>query len=458
MSKPHRELAIPHAESLIFGRAPHPVRCGLGPVEIGTGTVLPEVNFTLPTMEVSDETWPRVAEQYRHMVDQILRRAVALHVPGLVLEFEHVPPMTERPEWGEEITRRTREQMEDVHEREGLAVALRVTPVDLRDATRPPRLRTGHELELMLESFRRCARAGADVLSIESVGGKEINDAALVEGDLADIIAGTVVLGSRDMEFLWDHIVAIAEETGAVAGGDTACGFANTAMVLADRGMLPGVLAAVVRALGAARSAVALERGATGPTKDCAYEGPVLKALFGVPISMEGKAAACAHLSHVGNVAAACADLWSNESVQNVRLLSGHAPEVFTEILAYDCRLMNEASRRGEGANLRDWLVATDADLSPHALIIAPEASVILAQGIASEIDPLARARTVTRTALNLLREASERGQLALEERERPWFDLLERQLEMLPQTEGALVEQLQAKRTGLFDPCEYGL
>lgn len=42
----------------------------------------------------------------------------------------------------------------------------------------------------------------------------------------------------------------------------------------------------------------------------------------------------------VGNIAAAVCDLWSNESVQNTRLLSGYAPEVFSEILAYDCCLM----------------------------------------------------------------------------------------------------------------------
>ena len=52
-------------------------------------------------------------------------------------------------------------------------------------------------------------------------------------------------------------------------------------------------------------------------------------------MAMEGKTAACAHLSPVGNIAAATCDTWSNESVQNVRLLSGSAPEAFTELLAY---------------------------------------------------------------------------------------------------------------------------
>ena len=71
-----------------------------------------------------------------------------------------------------------------------------------------------------------------------------------------------------------------------------------------------------------------------------------MKAIAGVPISMEGKSAACAHFSAVGNIASAMCDLWSNESVQNVRLLSGNAPEAFAELLEYDCRLMNAASAR----------------------------------------------------------------------------------------------------------------
>jgi methanol--5-hydroxybenzimidazolylcobamide Co-methyltransferase len=118
-----------------------------------------------------------------------------------------------------------------------------------------------------------------------------------------------------------------------VSGGDSACGFANTAMQLAHQKMLPEVLAAVVRAMSAVRSLAAFEQGAVGPSKDCAYEGPVIKAITGCPISMEGKSASCAHFSPLGNIAAAMCDLWSNESVQNVRLLSGNAPEVFTELL-----------------------------------------------------------------------------------------------------------------------------
>src|SRR3974377_1192008 len=123
--------------------------------------------------------------------------------------------------------------------------------------------------------------------------------------------------------------------------------------------MLPETLAAVVRAMTAVRSLVAFEHGAIGPSKDCAYEGPIIKAITGAPIAMEGKSATCAHFSPVGNIAAAMCDLWSNESVQNVRLLSGGAPEAFTELLVYDCRLLNVATARGGRA------VGIDAGAQP---------------------------------------------------------------------------------------------
>ena len=167
-------------------------------------------------------------------------------------------------------------------------------------------------------------------------------------GDSPGIVLALGILAPRDVAWLWGEIVSIcAAHDGVVAGADSACGFANTAMQLAHQRMLPEVLAAVVRAMSAVRSLAAFEQGAVGPSKDCAYEGPVIKAITGRPISMEGKSASCAHFSPVGNIAAAMCDLWSNESVQNVRLLSGNAPEAFAELLAYDCRLMNTASEPG---------------------------------------------------------------------------------------------------------------
>jgi methanol--5-hydroxybenzimidazolylcobamide Co-methyltransferase len=108
---------------------------------------------------------------------------------------------------------------------------------------------------------------------------------------------------------------------------------------------------------------------------------------------------ACTQFSPVGNIAAACCDLWSNGSVQNVRLLPGFAPEVFTEILAYDCRLMNEALRRGEKRRLQDLLVESDRHLSPQALVLSPEATIAIAKAIAREDSDYGRTVAAARTA-----------------------------------------------------------
>ena len=279
-------LAIPGSDDLMYGVCPHPLVCGLG-LTIGGGKVFPEVNFTLPPMNIEESTWPEVVAHYEEMAAQILRRAVSLGVPGIVLEFELLPPMTERPEWGAELTSVLKRHMAACHEKYHLPCALRVTPTDIRDQQKPPLMRKGVPWQRLRRSLELCAEAGADILSIESIGGKEVHDQALMYGDFPGIVFALGVLAPRDMSWLWEQIGKIcAAHPGVVSGGDSACGFANTAMQLAHQKMLPEVLAAVVRAMSAVRSLAAFEQGAVGPSKDCAYEGPVIKAITGRPISM----------------------------------------------------------------------------------------------------------------------------------------------------------------------------
>ena len=342
-------LAIGDLDSFVFGRCPAPVRVG-NELTIGAGTVYPELNFTLPPMSINAQTMPAVCREYASMVDEALSRAVALQVPGVVVEFELLPELTDVPEWGAEVTAVLREALDRHHDRDGLACALRVTPNDIREFIRPPLMRRGEKWERMLRSFELCAEAGADMLAIESTGGKEVHDDALIAGDLPLALLALGVLAPRDMAFLWDAIVEVARRHGCVPSGDSACGFANTAMVLADLRHIPRVWAAAIRVMSVARTLVAFERGAIGPSKDCAYEGPYLKAITGCPISLEGAEAAVAHLSPIGNIAKATADLWSNESVANVKLLGGMAPTVSMEQLAYATRLMNAATVRWPGA------------------------------------------------------------------------------------------------------------
>jgi len=451
-------LLIEDPDQLIFGVCPKPVECGLGLV-LGSGRVFSEVNFTLPPLTIGTDTWPEVLGHYDNMIDRVLKRAVSLSAPGIVIEFELLPAMTERPEWGAEITALLKGHLRRAHEKSGLSSALRVTPTDIRERDRPPLLRKGTAWEQLSASLNQCAAAGADILSIESVGGKEIHDAALMQGDVRGIVAALGILAPTDMTWLWNQIVSICEKhAGVVPGGDSACGFANTAMQLAGQHMLPDVLAAVDRAMSAPRSLIAYECGAKGPSKDCAYEGPVMKALAGVPISMEGKSAACAHFSPLGNIAAAMCDLWSNESVQNVRLLAGSAPEVFTELLEYDCRLMNTASRTGQAKILRDLLTRSDEYCNPQATILSAVSTIAIAKAIAEEKTPYQRTIAAGKAAVQLLKAAVAGGRLQIKTKEKMWLQKVESGLSQLPETPDRLLQDIEGDYGSLYLRESYGL
>jgi methanol--5-hydroxybenzimidazolylcobamide Co-methyltransferase len=409
---------------------------------------------------MDDGTWGEVVAHYEQMAEQILRRAACLRTPGIVLEFELLPPMTERPEWGAEITALLKRHLRSYHDKYHLPCALRVTPTDMRDQQKPPQMRTGRGWDCLRRSLELCAEAGADILSVESVGGKEVHDPALMYGDFPAIGLALGVLAPRDMSWLWGEIHDIcARHPGVIPGGDSACGFANTAMQLAHQKMLPEVLAAVVRAMSAVRSLAAFEQGAVGPSKDCAYEGPVIKAITGYPISMEGKSASCAHFSPLGNIAAAMCDLWSNESVQNVRLLSGNAPEVFTELLAYDCRLMNAAAANEGGAlQMRNWMTASDEWLSPQAAVLSPQATMKIATAIVDADTPYHRTIAAGRAAADILKDGIAQQKLRLLRREQAWLKRIDDALDSFPEDERTLMQDLELEYGSLYDKASYGL
>ena len=450
-------LAYDSADQMIFGSARNPVTCGLG-VTIGGGQVLPEVNFTLPAMSIEDDTIEDVREQYRRMVSGILERAVQLETEAIVLEFEHLFEFTRNPRWGAEVTSDIKELMTQAHQTHGLHSALRVTVADIREQVRPPLMRRGPQLEQMMESFDACAKAGADILSIESTGGKELFDKAVVEGDIESVAFSMGVLACNDMAFLWPLISDIARRNKVISGGDTDCAHSNTTMQLAHLMYLPKTLAAVVRSMGAARSLIAFEGGAVGPAKDCGYENPVLKAITGAPISMEGKSSACAHSSPMGNIAASVCDLWSNESVQNVKLLGGYAPEVSAEMLIYDCRLMNQAVASGNPHVLRDLYVASDRNRDPQALMLDPEVCYRMAEMIVAEDDYFDRTLASARFACEIIGEATTFGELDLAPRERTWLSRIQGELAELTDCHQKTRERISERYGDVYLPEEYGL
>ncbi len=449
----YNQLTINNPDDLLFGIAPKPLLTRSG-MSIGGGLVYPELNFTLPPLEVKASTMRVVAQHYRDIIADALKRAAELQAPGVVIEFETVPPMTATPSFGLEIVQILLDGMEEAHRQHGLKSVLRMTPNDNREFARPPVMRSGEHWERMLELFNLSAAAGAELLSIESVGGKELHDEALMQCDLGQVIFSLCTLGVRDMEFLWKTLDGIAKKHGVICAGDTACGFGNTAMVLAEQKMIPRVFAAVVRAISVVRTLVAYEYGAIGPGKDCGYENPFLKAITGYPMSMEGKTSACAHLSPLGNIASAYADLWSNESVQNVRLLGGPAPTVYMEQLIYDCRLMNRALAEGRESalTLRRWLVDSDATLDPQAWVLTPENVIAISRAIVAEPNHYLAGIAAARTAIAGLRSGLATGNLQIPPREISFLDRMSEQLDDLPDNEGDFIEQQKA----IVDPSKY--
>lgn len=460
MSKQFNNLAYDNLNDFIFGVSKYPVTAKNGLV-IGGGQVLPELNFTLPPMLITLDTMPEVLAQYKGIIEDACKRAKELYVPGFVAEIELLPPTTYNPKWGIEITKVVREIMNTYEQNHGLKSSLRITPVDIREDKESEHMWRGKHWESIMETFEGCANEGADFLAIESIGGKDIHDDAIMFCEITKSLFALSILGCRDMSKLWTSIKGIADKTGTIASGDTACGFANTAMVLADRGYVPKVFSAVVRVMSAVRSLVAIEEGAVGPHKDCGYEGVYVKAITGTPISMEGRSSACAHLSPVGNIAACVADLWSNESIQNIKLLGGMAPTVSMEQLAYDCRLMNEASLRGKDCALllRDLHADSDSRYDPQAYVLRPDVVFEISKEILKENGHFARTRRAALKTIEVLRVALTEKKLQVEEREMMWLDTMQSQIEALPTDENQFVSyMLEEIESEKFVPSKYDM
>ena len=149
-----------------------------------------------------------------------------------------------------------------------------------------------------------------------------------------------------------------------------------------------------------------------------------------------------------GNIAAATCDTWSNESVQNVKLLGGMAPTVALEQLIYDTRLMNQASEDGRDAALlyQRWMVNSDARLDPQAYILTPENAIAVAHAIVSAPNEYLASQQAALTAIKLLRQGIKTGKLKIPERELPWLDRMQRDLESLPSTETEFIREMMGQ------------
>lgn len=83
-------MAYKNLDDFIYGSSIHPVQCKNGLV-IGGGQVYPELNFTLPPMQITQDTMPEVLKQYKDIIEDACKRAKELFAPGFAVEIELLP-------------------------------------------------------------------------------------------------------------------------------------------------------------------------------------------------------------------------------------------------------------------------------------------------------------------------------------------------------------------------------
>jgi methanol--5-hydroxybenzimidazolylcobamide Co-methyltransferase len=205
---------------------------------------------------------------------------------------------------------------------------------------------------------------------------------------------------------------------------------------------------------------VAYECGATGPTKDCAYEDPIVKAMTGVPITTEGKTSACGHSDLASNLIAAVCDLWSNEAVEYHDMFGATTTSVFAEILGYDCAQFNCAIDLGLAKEMQTILVNSDAYRDSHSLILVPDNAWAIGNAIVSNTAkgfyPRARAGALKAGSIILAD-----SKMKLTAFEKAALEKAMKDMEALPEDEGTFVDMCMKKYTKAvpgFNPDSYGL
>jgi methanol--5-hydroxybenzimidazolylcobamide Co-methyltransferase len=176
---------------------------------------------------------------------------------------------------------------------------------------------------------------------------------------------------------------------------------------------------------------------------------------------MEGRTSACAHTSPVGNVASACCDLWSNESVQNVKLLAGLAPVVYMEQLQYDVRLFNQAIKEGHDSilTLQRLHVASDRYLDPQAFVLAPDVVVEVSKEMVRGENYIDATKRGCIKGIELIEQAVADGTLMNDPKETMWISMLKDDIASIPADESEFVAEIMPTiEEGKVLLEEYGL
>ncbi len=441
----YTKMAYGSADEMVFGHAKEPVSYGFG-IKVGAGRVIPELNYgPRPGSEASPEKLRK--EYVDYIAKDVLNRCVTLGFPDVQLETEWISQMGD-PKMATPVVEGQKAICEKYYEEYGINCAVRQTIPDQREAEEGYRPGMGGKHQYPEHLFQ-CAEVacenGADVLSCETLGGKELGDYATTNGDIVAFLFGIGYLGSIDMEYVWNEFVNIAKKNKAIAGGDTNCSGANTSMFMAG-GMLDQdvqrTYSAVTRAIASARTLVAWECGASGPDKDCGYEGPICKAIAGKPCAQEGKNCQCAHADLQGNLMAQVCDLWSNESVEYHPEFGGTSVQCWMGSLGYEVALMNTAIQTGKQKELRDLYMITDRERGPEGHILAYDNAYEIGKAIVSEGNNYyLRAKAAGLKAAELIKAHNDAKELQLTRKQREVLEGIIKELSALPDDEDKFFE-----------------
>lgn len=465
MTTKFTKMAYDKADDMLFGHAKKPVSYGLG-IKVGAGKVIPEINYA--PRAGTEKSIERITKEYVDYISKdAITRALTLGFPDLQLETEWVSQMGTVPGMAASVVSGQKAITEKYHKEYGINLAVRHTIPDQREAEQG--LREGMDKkfgypEKFIECCENACENGADVLSVESVGGKEFADYAVTHGDITAFLFGVGYLGSIDMEHIWTEMVSIAKKNKVIPGGDTNCSGANVSMFMAG-GLLDNdvqrTFSAVTRAISAARTMVAIEAGATGPDKDCGYEGPIIKSITGAPSAQEGKNCQCAHADLQGNLMAQCCDLWSNESVEYHPEFGGSSVQCWLGSLGYETSLMNTAIATGQGKVLRDLYMTTDRTRGPEGYILAYDNAWQIGKAIAENGDNYyLRAKAAGITAAKIIRAGYDKKELILTKKQLDVLDKIVVELEALPDDEDKFYDYCVKKYqhdVPTFNPKSYG-
>ncbi len=461
----YTKMAYANADEMVFGTAKTPVSYGFG-IKVGAGRVIPEINYA--PRPGSEKDAARLKKEYVDYISKdCLNRAVTVGFPDLQLETEWVSQMG-NPKMSLGIVEGQKEICEKFHEEYGINCAVRHTIPDQREAEEG--LRTGMKgnhayPEALFRAAETVCENGGDVLSCETMGGKELADYAVTHGDVTAFLYGVGYLGAIDMEHVWSEFVNIAKKNKVIAGGDTNCSGANVSMFMAG-GYLDNdvqrTFSAVTRAISAARTIVAWECGASGPDKDCGYEGPICKSIAGKPNAQEGKNCQCAHCDLQGNLMAQVTDLWSNESVEYHPEFGGTSVQCWLGSIGYEVSLMNTAIATGQEKTLRDLYMISDRVRGPEGFILAYDNAYKIGEAIAAEGKNIyLRSKAAGLTAAKLIKASNDAKELALTNKQKDVLTAMIKELEALPAEEAKFVEYCDKKYKELvpnYNKKNYGL